>query len=183
MEQAVRLGFLASNNVSEYEALLHSLRNAIALSADLHHVYCDSQLAVNQISGEYATKDDNMLAYLVEAKRLLREFKSVQVDPVSKDLNGHANSLASIASVVAPELRRIISVSVQDFPSVGREINSGVYTNNQAASWMSPILAYLKNDDLPEERREADRIRRIAPRYWVSRDGHLYRKSHSGPYF
>jgi hypothetical protein len=106
----------------------------------------------------------------------------VQVDHTSRDLNGHADSLASLASAVAPELRRIISVSVQDLPSVGREINSEVCTNSQTASWISPILAYLKNDELSKERKEADRIRRITPRYWISRDGHLYQKSHSGPY-
>ena len=31
MELAIRLGFPASNNVAEYEALLHELRSAIAL--------------------------------------------------------------------------------------------------------------------------------------------------------
>ena len=54
----------------EYEAL-HGLRNDIALNADSLHVYCDSQLVVNQISGEYAAKDEKMLAYLAGAKRLL----------------------------------------------------------------------------------------------------------------
>jgi hypothetical protein len=54
MEQAIRLGFPASNNVIEYKALLHGLRNAIAFGANPHHVYCDSQLIVNQIFGEYA---------------------------------------------------------------------------------------------------------------------------------
>ena len=117
---------------------MHDLRNVIALGADPLHVYCDSQLVVNQISGEYADKDEKMTAYLAEAKRLLREFNSVQVDHIRKDLNGHADSLASLASAVAPELRRIISVSVQDLFSIGREINIGVCTNNQAASWMSP---------------------------------------------
>jgi ribonuclease HI len=114
MEQAIRLGFPAFNNVVEYEALLHGLRNAIALGMDPHHVYCDSQLVVNQIFVEYAAKDEKMAAYLAEAKRLLREFNNVQVDHISKDLNGHADSLASLASAVAPELRKIISISVQD---------------------------------------------------------------------
>ena len=52
--------------------LLHGLRSAINLSADLLHVYCDSQLVVNQIFGEYAAKDEKMLAYLAETKRLLQ---------------------------------------------------------------------------------------------------------------
>jgi hypothetical protein len=47
---------------------------------------------------------------------------------------------------------------------------------------MSPILAYLKDDVLPEERKEVDRIRRIAPRYWVSKEGDFNRRSYTGPY-
>ncbi len=100
MEQAVWLGFPASNNVAEYETLLDGLRSAIGLSADLLHVYYDSQVVVNQIFGEYAAKDEKMLAYHVEAKRLLQGFRSVQVDHICRDLNGHADSLVSLASVL-----------------------------------------------------------------------------------
>jgi hypothetical protein len=42
IELAIRLGFPASNNVAEYEALLHGLRSAITLQADPLHVYYDS---------------------------------------------------------------------------------------------------------------------------------------------
>ena len=150
--------------------------------ADPLHIFFDSQLIVNQISEEYTTKDEKMVAYLSEARRLLKEFKHVQVEHISRDLNGHADALASLASTVAPELRRIISVRIQNLPNVGREINSGVCSVTQFTSWMSPILANLKDDVLPEEQREADRIRRIAPRYWVSKEGHLYKRSYTEPY-
>uniref|UniRef100_A0A2N9IAR1 Uncharacterized protein n=1 Tax=Fagus sylvatica TaxID=28930 RepID=A0A2N9IAR1_FAGSY len=124
MELAIRLGFPASNNVAEYEALLHGLR----------------------------------------------------------DLNGHADALAGLASAVALKLRRIISVGVQSLPSVGGDTINEVCSVDQSPSWMSPILAYLKDDILPADRKEADRIRRIAPRYWVSKEGNLYRRSFTGPY-
>uniref|UniRef100_A0A2N9EZE4 Uncharacterized protein n=1 Tax=Fagus sylvatica TaxID=28930 RepID=A0A2N9EZE4_FAGSY len=182
MELAIRLSFPASNNVAEYEALLHGLRCAITLQADPLLVYCDSQLVVNQISGNYAAKDEKMKIYLVEAKRLLEKFKHVQVEHIGRDLNGHADALASLASVVAPELRRIISVGTQSLLSVGGDIINEVCSVDQSVSWMSPILAYLKDDTLPADRKEADRIRRVAPRYWVSKEGNLYRRSYTGPY-
>ena len=182
MELAIRLGFPASNNVVEYEVLLHGLRSAITLQADPLHIYCDSQLVINQISGEYVAKDEKMVAYLTEAKKLLAAFKHVKVEHISRDLNGHADALASLASFVAPELRRIISIKVQNLPSVGIEISNGVCSVDQSISWMSPILAYLKDDVLLEDRKEADWIGRVAPRYWVSKEGHLYRRSYTGPY-
>ena len=77
MELAIRLGFPASNNVPEYEALLHGLRSAITLQADPLHVFCDSQLVVNQVTGEYTARDEKMAAYLTKTRRLLDQFKNV----------------------------------------------------------------------------------------------------------
>ena len=49
-------------------------------------------------------------------------------------------------------------------------------------SWMDPIIAYLKDDQLPEDKNEAHKIRLKAARFWLSPDDKLYRKSYTGPY-
>ena len=115
-----------------------------------------------------------MVSYLAEARRLLREFKHIQMEHISRDLNRHVDALASLASAVASELRRIISVEVQNLPSVGREANNEVCSINQSTSWMTPILAYLKDDVLPGDQKEADRIRRITgyQKKVISTEGH-----------
>jgi hypothetical protein len=64
LEQAVRLNFGTSNNEAEYEALLHCLKTASWLGADSLTIHCDSQLIVNQLSGEYMAKDERMIVYL-----------------------------------------------------------------------------------------------------------------------
>ena len=52
IEQAIRLGFKASNNEAEYEALISGLRLAEAAGATHLIVHCDSMLVVNQVNGE-----------------------------------------------------------------------------------------------------------------------------------
>ena len=47
---------------------------------------------------------------------------------------------------------------------------------------MDPIVSFLKDDVLPEEKLEAKKIRRKAPRFWLSEDHNLYKSSYSGPY-
>lgn len=47
IEQTVRLGFVASNNESEFEALIVGLKKAIILSAKDLVVHYDSQLVAN----------------------------------------------------------------------------------------------------------------------------------------
>ena len=49
-------------------------------------------------------------------------------------------------------------------------------------SWMDPLVLFLKEDTLPEEKSEADKIRRKASRFWLSEDLKLYKCSFSGPY-
>ena len=47
---------------------------------------------------------------------------------------------------------------------------------------MDPIVLFLKNDILPEKNGEADKVRRKAPRFWLSEDQKLYKRSFYGPY-
>ena len=47
---------------------------------------------------------------------------------------------------------------------------------------MDPIVLFLKEDILPKEKLEAEKVRRKAPRFWLSEDHKLYKCSFSGPY-
>ena len=47
---------------------------------------------------------------------------------------------------------------------------------------MDPIVSFLKDDTLLEEKSEAKKIQRKAPRFWLSQDHKLYKRSYSGPY-
>ena len=47
---------------------------------------------------------------------------------------------------------------------------------------MDFILLFLEKDILPEEKFEAEKVRRKAPWFWLSEDRKLYKCSFSGPY-
>ena len=49
-------------------------------------------------------------------------------------------------------------------------------------NWMDPLVLFLKEDILPEEKTEADKIWRNASRFWLSKDQKLYKHSFSRPY-
>ena len=57
-----------------------------------------------------------------------------------------------------------------------------VYEVRVGPSWMDPMVRFLKNDILPEEKSEAEKIRRKAHRFWLSEDHKLYKRSYSRPY-
>ena len=62
MEYAIRIGFKATTNEAEYEALLASLRVTTELKVESLDGYNDSQLVVNQVQGNYLAKDLHMLS-------------------------------------------------------------------------------------------------------------------------
>lgn len=74
---ALMFDFKATNNQAKYEAFMAGLRVATALGADAIDVYNDSQLIVNQVSGEYEAKEKAMIAYLSKTRRAL--FKSFRI--------------------------------------------------------------------------------------------------------
>ena len=49
-------------------------------------------------------------------------------------------------------------------------------------SWMDSVMLFLKKDILPEGKSEADKVRRKAPRFWLSKNQKLYKRSFSRPY-
>lgn len=92
-------GFIgvATNNVAEYQALLHGLRYAIARGARRVLVFSDSELVVKQIAGAYRVKHPSMVPLHREALALMRQFEEVRVTHVRREQNKEADRLANRA--------------------------------------------------------------------------------------
>ncbi|GFS30010.1 hypothetical protein Acr_00g0009670 [Actinidia rufa] len=68
-------------------------------------------------------------------------------------------------------------------PQYIEEAQSSVLINTQLGpSWMDPIVNYLQTDQLPDDKKEAHKIRIKAARFWISPTGDLYKRSYQGPY-
>ena len=78
IEHSITLGFSASKNEAEYEALLAGLKSALQMQASELMLYSDSQLVVNQISGEYEAKDDKMTKYQALVREQIKKFQAIR---------------------------------------------------------------------------------------------------------
>ena len=47
---------------------------------------------------------------------------------------------------------------------------------------MNPIINFLVEDRVPDDGKKANRVRRVATRYWLSADRKLYQRSFGGLY-
>ena len=79
LEHSFRLGFKASNNETEYEALLIGMRTVLDMGAQDVEVYLYSQLVVSQVQGRFEAKDSWMKQYLQVVKQVVNKFRTVGV--------------------------------------------------------------------------------------------------------
>ncbi len=98
-EVAGLYGYLgrATNNVAEYQALVHGLRFALARGASSVEVYSDSELLVRQLSGRYRVKNPGLQPLFREAQSLLARFERARVTHVPREQNREADALANRA--------------------------------------------------------------------------------------
>ncbi|RVW87101.1 Transposon Ty3-I Gag-Pol polyprotein [Vitis vinifera] len=136
LEQAIRLGFSASNNEAEYEAILSGLDLALALSVSKLRIYSDSQLVVRHIQKEYEAKDSRMARYLAKLPLYLSKkpfyCPYVQANPSVAE-NSTCNTIEA------------------------------TQTDNQ--EWTHDIAEYLRTGTLPKDLKQAHKIRVQAARF------------------
>ncbi|XP_068323204.1 uncharacterized protein [Pyrus communis] len=88
-----------TNNRAEYEALIISLEILIKLGADEIEVYCDSELVINQLNGEYKRMHITMAWYYLAVNQLLNYWgNEVTISHVPRESNLIAHEMAQKAS-------------------------------------------------------------------------------------
>ena len=174
IEKSLRLDFLATNNEAEYETLLVGMAMVQRMGGNSIKLFSDSRLVVGQVRGEFETKDERMQGYLSQVKCLQLKFDSFDLLHVPRSGNAHADSLAMLATSSAQDLPRVILVKDLYKPTKTRGETTQINQIRTGPSWMDFIIRFLKEDILPEERIEANKVRRKATSYWLSENHKLY---------
>ena len=109
-------------------------------------------LIVNQVTGEFQVKEDQMAKYLGKVKTLLNQFKSHVITRIPRSENNEADALARLA--LENDMDGLISFPIErlDQPSIEREEQTCLSENT--ATWTNPIAEYLATTRLLENREE-----------------------------
>nr|XP_027124543.1 uncharacterized protein LOC113741245 [Coffea arabica] len=169
---APRFDFAASNNEAEYEAVIAGLQLARKLGAAHILVYSDSQLVVCQILGEYEAKEEAMQRYLSKVLQLVAHFESFEIQRIPRSQNRRADALSRLASTSFADLNKTVLVEVLAEP--GYE-GGEVYPIYSEDTWMGPLVRFLGQGELLEDRAESRKLQRKAARYTL-RQGLLYKR-------
>ena len=87
----------ATNNVAEYQGLVHALRWAHAQGARSLEIFSDSELLVRQMGGRYRVKNPKLQPLYREASELVARFERVRLEHVPREQNKEADALANRA--------------------------------------------------------------------------------------
>ncbi|XP_077231532.1 uncharacterized protein LOC143864659 [Tasmannia lanceolata] len=179
LNYALRFGFRASNNEAEYEALIAGMNLTIQARAQRLKAYCDSQLVVCQIQGEYEAREEQMVKYLQRVRSLASEFGSFEVVRVLRTENTKADVLSKLAASGYTALREIRMEFLKTSSIDGQPV--AVMEVEDEPCWMDEIIRYLRSGELPGEKKEARKVVQRASRF--SLDGEaLYKRSYTLPY-
>ena len=183
LEQAIRLEFSASNNEAEYKAILSGLDLALALSVSKLRIYSDSQLVVRHVQKEYEAKDARMTRYLAKVRSTLQQFTEWTIEKIRRADNRHADALAGIAASLPIKEAILLPIHVQAKSSVAEDSTCNTIEVNQTddQEWTHNIAEYLRANTLPEDPKQAHKVRVQAARFTLI-GGHLYKRSFTGPY-
>ncbi|GKB83026.1 reverse transcriptase domain-containing protein [Tanacetum coccineum] len=177
---ALRFQFTASNNETEYGALLAGLRIAAQIGVRNIRVSVDSKLIANQVLGTYISKEENMIKYLEKVKSLVSGFASFSISQVPRSHNKKADALSKIASTSFAHLSKQVLVEVLQEKSI-QEREVAAVVEEEGPTWITPITEYLKDGVLLDDKKEANKLC-IKARQYELMDGILYRRSFLRPW-
>ncbi|XP_015956824.1 uncharacterized protein LOC107481123 [Arachis duranensis] len=173
-EQSIKFEFPVSNNQAEYEALIGGLALATEVGATRLEICNDSQVVTSQVNVSYQARDSLLQKYLEKVKDLSRKFKEVTIHHVPRKRNTRADLLSKLTSTKPGEGNRSLIQGMMKEPVVT------LHLSKLSPSWLDPITDFLENDKLPDNEKDAKKLRRDATRYAIIQ-GQLFRKGFNQP--
>jgi ribonuclease HI len=147
LKYALQLLFPASNNVVEYEALVHGLSIAVSLGIKKLMVYDDSLVVISQVNKDFDCSTDSMNKYCAAVRKLEDKFGGLEFHHVERDHNAAADALSKLGTSRAQVPPRVFVQEIQQ-PSVAIDYMEECHVLSQAEAdpndWREPIIRYIK---------------------------------------
>lgn len=89
---------IATNNQAEYQGALHGIRRGIELGATEIELRMDSNLVVEQLSGNFKIKNPELKVIFTEIRTLLQNWGGrIEFIHIRRELNKEADRLSNVA--------------------------------------------------------------------------------------
>ena len=137
---------------------------------------------MGQVKGDLEARDPRMQEYLCQIRSIQAKFEVFDLSHIPRGGNTHADSLATLAMSSTQDLPQVVLVKDLCTPTSLYQGMPWIHQIKLGPSWMDSISLFMEKDILPNEKSEAEKVRRKAHRFWLSEDRKLYKRSFSSPY-
>ncbi|XP_024028923.1 uncharacterized protein LOC112093842 [Morus notabilis] len=103
---------------------------------------------------------------------------SYEIQQVPRAENANADALAKLASSKDSDILKVVPIEELQRPTIDEQDEA--WTVQTIENWMTPLIQYLADAKLPDDKEEARRIKYRVARYLLY-DGMLYRRGFSTP--
>jgi len=110
------------------------------------------------VNVDLEARNERMQGYLSQVRHLQSHFDSFSLLHVPRSGNTHANSLATLATSSTQSLPWVILVEDLCKPTTMKREVVHIHQVRVGPSWMDPLILFLKDDILLEEKSEVDKI-------------------------
>ena len=131
---------------------------------------------VRQVNGKFEAREPRMQEYLDKVRHAQSCFKSFTLTQILRGQNSHVELLAMLATSLGSNLPRVIIVEDLVTPSYDNQLLIRIHSIQVRLSWMDPLVSFIKEGLLLEDKGEVKKIRRKAPRYWLFEEQKLYKR-------
>jgi ribonuclease HI len=180
---AARLDFAddvhSTNNTTEYEALLLSLRKMKALGQQTFIIKTDSKVIQEHIVKESEVRNPVLMKYLEKVREMEKYFRGYSVNHIPRDDNNEVDKLAK-ATAQNPPMPPDVFFEIIKEPSIKHQKPRTVHIV-ETDDWRAEIMAYLRGHYEPQDELEQKRLKQRARGYVVV-DGELYKSGVTEPW-
>lgn len=128
----------------------------------------NSQLVFCQVMKDCGCSDDKMTPYCQEVRKLEEKFDGRELAHVGHDDSTEVDSLTRLRSR-RKSIPPGVFLEILRKSSIDKSKTSAKQILVITHDWRTPLLEYIKNDTLPPERAEAEKIARKSKTYYHSR--------------
>jgi hypothetical protein len=175
----LQIHYKASNNGTEYEALIHGLRIAVFLGIKRLIAYGDSKVVINQVNKACDIKKNSMNAYCAEVRKLEAHFEGLEFHHVCRNNNVAVDVLSKMGSkctlvpagvfvqgLCKPSIR-LLSDPEMSQGNVSPPGSRNILMEEAEDDWHLDFIAYILEKRVPEDKVERKKIVRCSANYVV----------------
>ncbi|XP_070002512.1 uncharacterized protein [Nicotiana sylvestris] len=155
--------------MAEYEACIMGLNLAIDMNIQELQVIGDLDLLVQQVQGEWATKNTKILPYLYHVQELIKRFTKIEFKHIPRVQNEFADALATLSSMIQHLDKNFINhIPMRIHNQLAYNANFEERTDGKM--WFHNIKEYLAKGEYPKQANHTQKrtLRRLSNHFFES---------------